>query len=130
MKAFNGYYSKEVSSSLRSVQKNQAYFDTIAYKKGRIDAEWLKLQPQLSKNWSHIWFDRSLSLKNDKLKLHVKITMNNEVMVDRRVGKFEFKSDKFICKSIEEAIEKFKVVLSPYIYTKQSDIAQPDLQVA
>jgi len=128
MKHFNGYYSKEVSSNLRKVQIHSAYFDTIEYRKTQIDAGWKELKPQLSKNWEHIWFDRSISIHNHKLGINIKVSLCNEIFIDRRIGKFEFKSDKYYSKSVDEAVAKMKEVFAPYIYKKQEvDTPQPVL---
>jgi hypothetical protein len=115
---FNGNHCKQVVSSIERVRIHQAYFDTINYRRGQIDRTWLGIRDSLSKNWSSQWFDRSLCVRNDKLKLIVKITMSNEVFIDKKVGKFDFKSSRFTFESVEEATRKFEEYLSQFVYTK------------
>jgi hypothetical protein len=116
MKDFNGHYGREINERLKKVQKHEAYFNTLDYRREKIDQVWTSLKPQLSKNWDSKWFDRSLSLRNEKLRLQVKITMSNEVFVDRKVGKYDFKSDRYLCKTIEEAVVKLEQILTPYFF--------------
>ena len=117
MKDFNGYYRKTVTTSLRKVQVNEAYFAVLDYKRERIDAAWSKLKPTLSKNWSPKWFDRSLVVRNDKLGVVLKITMTNEIFMDKRISKFDYKSEKHTFETIDEAILKFESSLLPYKFS-------------
>lgn len=53
--------------------------------------------------------DASLTIHNKSRQIAVKVTTGGEVQVERKLSKYEFKSQKFVCSSVEESIEQFVV---------------------
>jgi len=112
---FNNHFDKQVKPHLEKLHQNAACFGSIDRAREKMNQVYETVQPQLSKNWESLWIGRSLLLKNSKLRVTVKMTATNEVFVDRRVGVHDFKSDKYVFKTLEETVEKFQQVLTPFL---------------
>jgi hypothetical protein len=101
--ANNGYAPADPNMSGISSRANRAV----------VDGRWRIIREQvglldLPQGWTRQYANSSLCITNKKRTLFLKITLNAEVYIDRRLSKEEFKSEKFPFESVADAATKMK----------------------
>lgn len=109
------YFEKVVKPHLQKLHANKTYFENIEYARAKMHEAYDSVIPRLKGKWDVCWSERSMHMTNPKLRITVKMTASNEVFVDRKVGVYEFKSDKYSFNTVQETVEKFQQILQQFM---------------
>lgn len=102
------HYDKVIKPTLERLHRVSSYVIGKDYCWDVIRHTLNKMEPQAP--WETLFSSSSLTLKNPKRGITIKVTTGCEVFVDRKIRHLEFKSSKEVLESIEAAADRFRDV--------------------
>lgn len=103
---------EHLNPRVRQLHSNEAYFNSFDRCWDVLRSCFAKLS--LDSSWTSQFSERSMTIKNTKLGCSVKVTCGGEVFLDHKVGKFDFKSEKYQFVDIQQASDKLTEIVGRF----------------